>query len=197
MSLVEPIDKDSKGMFSKPGLFTTKKYIILAKKEEILTNKRKFLKTTFLKDPWKEKNEEDQKEEEDFPEEKKVADKKVIVNKRKKDETEPFAKNLKQKRIPVSYFLYHGNSNHNKRVPKAMHRPLDTINESSGSQKSKNWIFSKINPKRKSKFEEEKMKLMQQKSKAIEKAKTASNFFNEKSPPTEEELYRYSLRFHY
>jgi len=41
-------DPSGLGMFSKGGRFTSEKYIIFQKKDEILTNSRKFLKVTSL-----------------------------------------------------------------------------------------------------------------------------------------------------
>ena len=41
-------DPSGLGMFSKVGRFTSEKYIIFQKKDEILHNKRKFLKVSNL-----------------------------------------------------------------------------------------------------------------------------------------------------
>lgn len=41
-------DPSGLGMFSKVGRFTSEKYIIFQKKDEILYNKRKFLKVSSL-----------------------------------------------------------------------------------------------------------------------------------------------------
>lgn len=41
-------DPSGLGMFSKVGRFTSEKYIIFQKKDEILFNKRKFLKVSTL-----------------------------------------------------------------------------------------------------------------------------------------------------
>lgn len=41
-------DPSNLGMFSKAGRFTSEKYIIFQKKDEILNNQRKFLKVTSL-----------------------------------------------------------------------------------------------------------------------------------------------------
>ena len=41
-------DPSNLGMFSKAGRFTTEKYIIFQKKDEIVNNQRQFLKVTSL-----------------------------------------------------------------------------------------------------------------------------------------------------
>lgn len=49
MALVSDIhDPSGLGMFSKAGRFTSEKYIIFQKKDEILHNKRKFKKVSSL-----------------------------------------------------------------------------------------------------------------------------------------------------
>lgn len=47
MALVSDVH-DSQGMFSKAGRFTSEKYIIFQKKEEILFNKPRYVKPTTL-----------------------------------------------------------------------------------------------------------------------------------------------------
>lgn len=44
--VIDPNDPSGGGMFSKPGRFTAEKYIVFQKKDEILSNQRKFLKVT-------------------------------------------------------------------------------------------------------------------------------------------------------
>jgi hypothetical protein len=44
--VLDPNDPSGLGMFSKPGRFTTEKYHIFQKKDEILSNQRKFLKVS-------------------------------------------------------------------------------------------------------------------------------------------------------
>ena len=44
--VIDSNDPGGGGMFSKPGRFTNEKYIVFHKKDEILSNQRKFLKVT-------------------------------------------------------------------------------------------------------------------------------------------------------
>jgi len=46
--VLDPNDPTNLGMFSKAGRFTSEKYIIFQKKDEIINNQRKFLKVTSL-----------------------------------------------------------------------------------------------------------------------------------------------------